>query len=163
MTQENAFDILEVFEGGDTLTNNPNDPGGETRWGFSKSAYPNVDIANLDRTTALAMFVTDYWNKSNCQKLKPELQYVMVDTAFNMGIETATKILQEAAGVTVDGIFGPETMMKSDNASIGEYLFFREVHDAEIVEHRQSQIEFLGGWSSRNKSILSLYKKGKLN
>ena len=163
MTNEQAFNINEIFEGGDKVTTTPGDLGGTTKWGFSQAAYPKVDIANLDRTTALAMYTTDYWNASNCQKLKPELQYVMVDTAFNMGIETATKILQEAAGVTVDGIFGPETMMKSDNVTIGEYLFFREVYDTTIVEHRQSQIEFLGGWSNRNKSILSLYKQGKLN
>ena len=87
----------------------------------------------------------------------------MFDTCVNMGIERATKILQEAAGITDDGIFGPETMMKSDGVTIGEYLLLREIYDAEIVVHRKDQIEFLGGWSNRNKAILSLYKQGKLN
>ncbi len=32
-------------EGG--YTNDPRDPGGETNWGISKRAYPNLDIKNL--------------------------------------------------------------------------------------------------------------------
>ena len=162
MTPEAAFTQNEIFEGGDKYTDNPNDPGKGTKWGFSQLAYPNVDIKNLDRATALAMYITDYWNKSSCGKLKPELQYVMVDTAFNCGVDNAIKILQEASGAEVDGVFGSETLTKSDSATIGEYLFLREVYYAKIVEHRQSQIEFLGGWTNRNTQILSLYKTGKL-
>ena len=163
MNIDSAFDILQTFEGGAIVTNNPADQGGLTKYGISQAAYPGVDIENMTADTAKGIYGTDYWLKGNCQKLKPELQYVMFDTCVNMGIERATKILQEAAGITDDGIFGPETMMKSDGVTIGEYLLLREIYDAEIVVHRKDQIEFLGGWSNRNKAILSLYKQGKLN
>lgn len=162
MTPEQAFLVLQTFEGGDKVTTNPNDAGGTTKWGFSQAAYPNVDIVNLTKETALAMFVTDYWNKGDCVKLKPELQYVHADSCFNMGIETANKILQRAANILDDGIFGSQTLVQSDNVSIEAYLLQREWDDDSIVVHRQSQIVFLGGWENRNRTILSLWRSGKL-
>ena len=42
---DSAFDLLMLNEGG--YVNNPNDPGGETKYGVSKKAYPDIDIENL--------------------------------------------------------------------------------------------------------------------
>lgn len=41
-----AFEIIIGHEGG--YVNDPRDPGGETRYGISKRAYPNEDINNPD-------------------------------------------------------------------------------------------------------------------
>lgn len=155
MTLDQAFVILLELEGG--YINNPNDLGGETKFGISKSAYPNLDIANLTEEQAKAIYGTDYWLKGNCQKLKPELQYVHFDTCVNCGVNEATILLQRSAGCTTDSIFGAETLMKSDAVSIERYLFYREINDALIVEHRQNQISNLGGWSNRNVKILQMH------
>jgi len=163
MDIDKAFTILQTFEGGVVVTHNPNDKGGVTKYGISQAAYPGLNIEDMSESTAKGIYGTDYYIKGNCGKLKdPAMQYVMFDTCVNMGIETATKILQEAAGAEMDGIFGAETLTKSDNVSVGDYMFLRESYDAMIVEHRQTQIEFLGGWTNRNKDIWQMYKAGKL-
>lgn len=42
MTFDKAFEKLIGHEGG--YVNHPDDPGGGTKYGISKRAYPNVDI-----------------------------------------------------------------------------------------------------------------------
>lgn len=141
MNIQEAFNILMVFEGGSTYTNTSGDLGGGTRWGISRAAYPNLDIENLTEAQALTIYTTDYWNNTGCPNIIPELQYVVFDTAVNMGVGTAEKLLSEMQG----------------NTTIERYLLLREVYDTQIVEHRQKQIKFLGGWSNRNLSILKLH------
>ena len=46
-------------EGG--YVNDPSDPGGETKYGISKKAYPKVDIKNLTLDDAIEIYKDDYW------------------------------------------------------------------------------------------------------
>lgn len=46
-------------EGG--YVNDPKDPGGETKYGVSKKAYPNLDIARLTVDEAIEIYKNDYW------------------------------------------------------------------------------------------------------
>lgn len=162
MTIDRAFEILQTFEGGDKLTNNPDDAGSTTKFGISKTSYPNLDIAKLTESQAKAIYGTDYWLKANCQKLKAELQYLVFDTAVNCGTGTAVRLLQEAAGVAPDGVFGAQTLVKSDTVSFYEYMLLRQWRYNDIVLNRKNQLVFLGGWDNRNKAILKLYKTGGL-
>jgi lysozyme family protein len=57
----NIFDLLLDIEGG--YVNDPNDPGCETNFGISKKSYPNVDIKNLTRSQAIAIYNRDYYLK----------------------------------------------------------------------------------------------------
>jgi len=157
-----AFNVLMGFEGGGQLVNNPLDKGKITRWGISQAAYPSLDIANLSEDKAKAIYGTDYWIAGNCPKLKPELQYVHFDTCVNCGVEEAVKLLQRAANITDDGIFGAQTLVQSDKVSIEAYLLQREWLDDTIVCKNHTQLDFLGGWQARNQKILSLFKEGKL-
>ena len=157
-----AFDILMEFEGGSQIVSIPVDKGGLTKYGISQAAYPNLNIEELTETTAREIYSTDYWNTASCSKLKPELQYVHFDTAVNMGVVAAIKILQEAGGVEADGVFGPETSAKSESVSLTEYLLLRQWRDDDIVIHRQDQIVFMGGWKNRNHTLYKMSKAGKL-
>lgn len=56
---EAAFQIVVGIEGG--YVNNPADPGGETKYGLSKRANPDLDIANLTLDQAHAIYRTKYW------------------------------------------------------------------------------------------------------
>ena len=102
-----AFDRLMGHEGG--YTNNPDDPGGETNWGISKRAYPNVDIKNLTRDQAKNIYYRDYWQKCHIGELPEAVQFDMFDMAVNSGISAAVKTIQRALGVTADGVWGPNT------------------------------------------------------
>jgi lysozyme family protein len=157
-----AFEILQQFEGGSKLTNTSGDFGGLTKYGISKTAHPNIDIANLSEADAKAIYEKDYWMASGCYKLKSELQYVHFDTSVNMGIMAAIKILQQAASVNPDGVLGAETIAKSNIIGSADYLLYRLVHYNNIIGNNASQQVFLKGWTSRVVSIYQMAKKGQL-
>lgn len=82
---------------------NAADPGGETKFGISKRAYPKLDIKNLTRDQAIEIYRQDYWNRINGDKLPEEIAYQVLDTAVNHGIGNAIRMLQRAINVADDG------------------------------------------------------------
>lgn len=107
MNFDQAFDKLIGHEGG--YVNDPRDPGGETKYGISKRAYPNVDIKNLTLDQAKQIYKRDYWDKCHGDNLPDNMRFGMFDVAVNSGITTAVKLLQRAVGTKDDGIWGPKT------------------------------------------------------
>ena len=108
MTFDQAFAKLIDHEGG--YVNDPRDPGGETKFGISKRAYPDVDIANLTLEQAKAIYLRDYWTRAQCDTLPPVVAFQVFDTAVNSGIGQAIRFLQRAVGVADDGVVGALTM-----------------------------------------------------
>lgn len=78
-----AFAIV-VGEEGD-YSNDPKDPGGETRWGISKRAYPHLDIAQLTLEEAQAIYLRDYWTPCGCDAMSWERALCAFDCAVNQG------------------------------------------------------------------------------
>ena len=105
---ENAFNLLMKNEGG--YVNDPHDAGGETKYGISKRAYPNEDIANLTIERAKQIYKRDYWNKCKCDFLPDALSVAVFDFAVNSGVNRAIRFLQMALHVNVDGIIGNQTI-----------------------------------------------------
>lgn len=108
MTFDKCFEKLIGHEGG--YSNNPKDPGGETKYGISKLAYPALDIADLTVDDAKAIYKRDYWDRAQCDRLPPAIAYQVFDGAVNSGIGNSIRWLQGAAGVAVDGVVGPLTI-----------------------------------------------------
>ena len=108
MDFDTAFMALVGNEGG--YVNDPKDPGGETKFGISKRAYPDVDIANLTLEQAQAIYLRDYWNRARCDDLPPAIAYLVFDCAVNSGIGQSIRFLQRAIGVADDGLIGPMTL-----------------------------------------------------
>lgn len=106
---DEAFRRVIAAEGG--YVNDPNDPGGETKFGISKRAYPNLDIARLTIDQARDIYRRDYWEAANCHYLGWPLALFVFDSAVNQGVKTAIKLLQKAGDVQQDGCMGPETML----------------------------------------------------
>lgn len=106
LTFDQAFDILIGHEGG--YVNDPRDPGGETKYGISKRAYPKENIKDLTLAQAKAIYYRDYWLKCGCDKA-PAAAFDVFDMAVNSGVGASIKTLQRAAGVTPDGAIGPVT------------------------------------------------------
>ncbi len=94
----------------ETLTNDPHDPGGLTKFGISQRRYPDVDIANLTRAGAIELYRRDYWDLASCAKLPEPLDFYVFDSAINQGPGYAVRELQEAVGTTRDGVLGPVTL-----------------------------------------------------
>ena len=91
---EIAFEFVLEWEGG--YVNDPNDPGGETKYGISKRAYPYLDIENLTVYDAEEIYYQDYWLKSGCDKLTPPMDIIFFDTSVNMGVSRAGEFLEES-------------------------------------------------------------------
>lgn len=96
------------------------DPGGETNYGISKRAYPNLDIKNLSRDDATAIYYRDYW--SRLPKLAEPLDFLVFDCAVNCGVKRAIRLLQEAVRVTDDGIWGPMSQNALDRYPVDQLI-----------------------------------------
>lgn len=101
-----------AFEGG--YTADPDDPGGETKFGISKRTYPGVEIRTLTREEAVEIYYRDWWLFHGYDRIVDEpLAAKLFDLAVNMGPHRAHGLLQKAVNRTgadrieVDGILGP--------------------------------------------------------
>jgi len=96
MTQN--FDVAMAFilkwEGG--YVNDPDDPGGETKYGISKKAYPNEDIKGLTLERAKALYKRDYWDKLDLEKYPQDKAVVLMNVAVNMGVGRAKEFAASA-------------------------------------------------------------------
>lgn len=122
--------ILSI-EGG--YTNDRNDPGNwtgghvgvgkllGTKFGIAANTYPTLDIKNLTRDGAIAIYYRDFWSKVMADELPPAFSFQLLDSAVNHGIRNAARMLQRAVGVADDGKIGPFTraaIVKIDNADL---------------------------------------------
>lgn len=111
MKFDEAFKIILRHEGGDS--DHPQDPGGVTRFGISKKAYPHLDIKNLTELDAKDIYRKDYWDACRCNELPSKVRLMVFDGAVNQGVAATVGLLQAAVGATVDGKIGEETIKKS--------------------------------------------------
>jgi lysozyme family protein len=96
MSFESTMEFVFKWEGG--YTNNPADPGGETNYGISKRAHPDVDIKNLTKEAAIEIYKNEYWIPAGCESMADADALVMMDTAVNMGVGRAKQFLGESTG-----------------------------------------------------------------
>ena len=108
MNFDTAFERLIGHEGG--YVNDVRDPGGETKYGISKRAYPNVNIASLTIDSARAIYKRDYWDRAQADKYDGAIGFNLFDAAVNSGVVASAKMLQRAVGAVDDGVIGPRTV-----------------------------------------------------
>lgn len=146
-----------LLEGG--YVNDPNDKGGETRFGISKRNYPNVDILNLREEEAAQIYERDYWGAMKCDQMpKCPLRWKLFDCGVNCGQRTAAKFLQMSFGLIPDGIIGMDTLntaklVMADRTRhdqvLNEFMRILVAHYEAIVQHDPAQNKFLNGWLKR--------------
>jgi len=134
---DRSIKFVLKWEGG--YVNDPTDPGGETKFGISKRAFPMLDIKSLTEAEARDIYRTHYWEKAGCDKLGWPMCLVVFDTAVNCGVSRA---LEWKAALPVPHQFA-------------DYLFRRLLHYT-VLAARQPQ--FLRGWTSR---VISLWQTAK--
>lgn len=104
MSFERAFDMVIGHEGG--YVNDPNDPGGETKFGISKRAYPTLDIKSVTIEQAREIYLRDYWFTAGCDRIEDDAMAILVfDCAVNQGVSRA---LRFAAGANTPAEFQAE-------------------------------------------------------
>jgi hypothetical protein len=137
-----AVDFTLRHEGG--YTNDRRDSGGETKYGISKRAYPNLIISSLTEEEARVIYFSDYWMKAKCQTIaskSPALAAAVFDFAVNAGVERALKELTQIESEGVRCIFFEYLLRRVD--------FYRQI----AVGPRAI---FLKGWLAR---VMDLWKE----
>jgi len=89
-TFDEIIEIVLEHEGG--YVNDPDDAGGETKYGIAKRWYPNVDIKNLTKEQAKKIYHTDYWRRGKCDDVPPQLRHIYFDMCVNFGRRGAVKV-----------------------------------------------------------------------
>src|ERR1700676_720469 len=102
------------------------DPGGATRFGISQRDYPRLELANLTREGAIAIYFRDFWKTGRYGELPAAIAVKLFDLSVNMGPAHAANCLQRAlraCGTTVveDGAMGNTTISAANHAH-GEAL-----------------------------------------
>lgn len=152
---ESAVAKTLIQEGGARITNDPNDPGGLTKYGISKRAYPNVDIVNLTEKEAKEIYKRDYWNRVQGNEIKEQsLAENIFDTAVNMGVKTTGRLVQLTLGVQpVDGIIGRQTLKALNQADaekfLTEFTLTKIARYAHLCNKNKSLSKYLLGWINR--------------
>lgn len=147
-----------VLEHEGKYSNDPADPGGETHWGISKAAHPDVDIKALTREAAIQIYRAEYWDRTHAGDLPARLGLVLFDTAVNCGPGKAVRLLQQTLRVPVDGVIGPATASAAWNAAeraaikdvLVEFLARRVVFHAELPTFPRFGL----GWIKRCLALL---------
>lgn len=101
--------MVDLFEEEGGYSNDPDDPGGETKWGIDKATYPNVDIKNLTKDGAKAIYWADWWRPLLDRGIPPKTLAKLFDVSVNIGKGRAYKFLQRAVFATADGVLGAKT------------------------------------------------------
>lgn len=144
-TREAIYVIIDI-EGG--YDNDPRDPGGETKYGISKRSYPNEDIKNLTKERAYEIYLEDFWNKVQADKLPFPLNLLVTDFAVNSGPSRAVKVLQMVVKTTQDGVIGPKTIA-AVKASNLEDLCVNYMTAREFFLLSLGKSHYIKGWTNR--------------
>ena len=151
-TFNNIIEVVLQHEGG--YVNDPNDLGGETKYGITKRFYPSVDIKNLTKGEAKKIYHTDYWRRAKCDEVPPQLRHIYFDGCVNVGIGRSIKILQRAAknkgeDIEVDGKIGPNTLKAIFDLEVDRVRAFRIKYYVDLIIDKPNQERFYYGWVKR--------------
>lgn len=102
--------LERLFGNEGEYVNDHKDPGGETKWGISKRSYPELNIAETSKEEAAEIYVRDFLEPLDADKLEDGIVFQLLDFAANSGQGVAIRKLQQALGVADDGIIGEVTL-----------------------------------------------------
>jgi lysozyme family protein len=133
-----AYAFTSKWEGG--YVNDPSDPGGETKYGISKRAYPDVDIKSLTKIEAEKIYYNDYWLKGGCDTMDKDLAIVYFDACVNAGIGRAKGWLVKAR---------EKTQGRDDEWCARLFNQERIAYYNNLVKVKPTLMKFHKGWLNR--------------
>lgn len=78
---DKAFELTVGVEGG--YVNDPEDPGGETKYGIAKRYHPKEIIKNLTLDRAKEIYLQEYWLPAGCDKEVYPMDICLFDSQVN--------------------------------------------------------------------------------
>ena len=132
---ETALRHVLDMEGG--WSDDPHDPGGPTNKGITLAVYARergIDVSTENFAALKAalrsipdalvrdIYVRRYWQPAHCAALRAPLALMHFDAAVNHGVSAATRFLQEALDVDIDGEIGPITLTAARKAPLRQTI-----------------------------------------
>ena len=157
-TFEEIIEQVLEHEGG--YVNDPDDPGGETKYGIAKKFNPDVDIKNLTKEGAKEIYYEKYWKPSKADKLPDRLKHIYFDMVVNMGKSRAVKVLQAAIcgkgmKIAIDGGIGPQTIQASLKSGVepDRLRSYRVKYYADLINRKPKLEKYWYGWYRRALAV----------
>jgi lysozyme family protein len=153
-----CLDLVLKHEGG--VSNHSKDPGGFTNLGVTQRVWEEwighpateKDMRELTPALVAPMYEMRYWRTSYCEKLPRGLDLLVFSMAVNAGAGRSVKLLQDAIGVVADGVIGPNTMARINEANVETLIDkFSEARTAYYKGLKTFPV-FGKGWLSRTDS-----------
>lgn len=160
--------IQHILDDEGLFVNNPDDPGGPTKFGITletleawrgRDNLTAADVEAMEENEAREILTQRYVLGPGLDRLSiPEVRLLAVDMWVNHGPKTATQLIQRALKLPVDGIFGPKTFSALNGegvnvfkAVLAERLRFYARH---TVANPAKRLKFLIGWIDRAADML---------
>jgi len=168
--------LQELFEIEGGWSDDPDDPGGKTKYGITEAVWkefhngnPPYDISRITRTDAELVYYHLYWRPMHLEELSETLHQPLVsemfESAVNHGVGRATIFIQASfnlikpdnkAPLKEDGVMGPLTissilLMTNHYEDVLLVAYHGERYNfyKSIVEKKPSQLKFIKGWLRR--------------
>lgn len=146
---EDAFTLLMGHEGG--YVNHPDDPGGETMYGITKrvalaNGYTG-EMRDLPIEIARRIAKNEYWDRWQCDQFHPEIAFQIFDAAYNGG--KVGQWVQQAAGVTPDGVIGAKTIASVRQLSPAVFTSRFSAYRLRYLASLKTWPSFGRGWCNR--------------
>ena len=161
-----------TFEtGGDKAgghTNDPDDKGGETKWGISKRSHPELNIKTLTFQQAQEVYYKRYYNVMYDYISDNAIAFKLFDMGILTGTNKAVKLLQKEIVkngylIRIDGIFGPLTLTAL-NLCKGPLTYERYVTRYnkyfKLISLKWNNKKYLKGWLNRLDWKWQIRKEG---
>lgn len=163
----------------DKYTNNKYDKGGPTKYGITLATWKKVgydkngdgklneeDVKLLTRQDFDRVFKKNYWDACKADQIADQsVANILVDTAYNSGVQKAVRFMQEIVGTKADGIMGIKTLACINNYRHGQRTLFERYKENRKAYLRSiakgPQAANLNGWLRRVRYIT--YGNLKLN
>ena len=124
-----GLDFIFTAEGGFVAKDGLS--GAPANFGINQAANPDIDVKSLTKEQAAEIYRTRYWNPLNAEDLPPQLAIAAFDTAVNMGVGTAKRLLSQS------------------NGDLAKFMELRRDAYNKIVSANPDQSKFLKGWMNR--------------
>lgn len=160
-----------THEGG--YSNDPDDLGGETYKGISRTSHPDwlgwpiIDthknkpdfLTILEKDVVLkkdveVFYWTNFWLPIKAYEIQNQTTADSIfDFAVNAGIKTSARLVQSIVGTKADGIIGDQTLKKLNSLDFGyfqpAFTVGKISHYIAIIQKRPTNKKYLYGWIIR--------------
>jgi hypothetical protein len=112
-------------------TNDPVDPGGETKFGVAKKFHPEVDVKNLTLQQALEIYKKDYWDKYRCDDFEMPFAICVLDGYVQHKPVVQAKLIEDS------------------DRDVATYIQLRRAFYQRLIDKNPALAKYKNGWNNR--------------